>query len=120
MDCICKTFPWAKVNSLCHTSMFIHVGSENVCAMPKSIYNMCNFCLINICANSFVTCSVRYVVCPVLYATCLVLCNKPRYRIGFAKKLQYRYAIYSFERHEKRKLKFWNVDIDYNIGLNWS
>ena len=39
---ISKIIPWAKVNSICHMSIFIHVASENVCAMPKSIYNMGN------------------------------------------------------------------------------
>ena len=31
---ICNIIPWAKVSSLCYTSSFIHVASENVCAMP--------------------------------------------------------------------------------------
>ena len=39
---ICRIILWAKVNSICHMSIFIHVASENVCAMPKSIYNMGN------------------------------------------------------------------------------
>ena len=68
-----------------------------------------------LCANSFVTRSVRYVVSSVLYATCLVLCNKPRYCIGFAKKLLYRYAIYSFERHEKKEFEI--TERRYRLGL---
>ena len=39
---ISKIIPWAKVNSICHMSIVIHVASKNVCAMPKSIYNMGN------------------------------------------------------------------------------
>ena len=39
---ICKSIPWAKVNS-CHMSIFIHVTSDNVCSMPKSICNKGNF-----------------------------------------------------------------------------
>ena len=31
--------PWAKVNYLCHLSIFICAASENVWAMRKSIYN---------------------------------------------------------------------------------
>ena len=38
-----KSIPWVKVNYLCIMLLFIHVASENVYIMPKSIYNMGNF-----------------------------------------------------------------------------
>ena len=39
---ICNIIPWSKVNPICYMSIFIHVAFKNVCAMPKSIYNMGN------------------------------------------------------------------------------
>ena len=63
---VCKIIPWAKVNSICHISMFIHVASENVCALPKSIYNMGN-CVCHI--PTFINimckfmCDLRYLIC---------------------------------------------------------
>ena len=39
---ICESIPWANVNFLYHMAIFIHVASENVYAMPKSIYHMGN------------------------------------------------------------------------------
>ena len=45
----------------------------------------------------------------------LVLCNKPIYRIGFAKKCNI-----GFEKHQKRISKYRNINIDYNIGQDQS
>ena len=55
------------MNSLCDMSVFIQIASKNVCAMPKSIYNMNNFtyhvpyfitviCKL-MCDNLFITCA---------------------------------------------------------------
>ena len=63
---ICKIIPWAKVNSLCHMSIFIHVASENFCAMPASIYNMGNCIFHMLTFINFMCkliCERRYLIC---------------------------------------------------------
>ena len=53
--------------SLCHMTILIHVASENVCAMPESIYNIGNF----VCHNMLnfinvmceLVCVMRYLIC---------------------------------------------------------
>ena len=53
------------MNSICHMSIFIHVASENVCAMPKSIYNMGN-CICHMLTFIYVMCKfmcdMRYLI----------------------------------------------------------
>ena len=56
---ICKIIPWAKVNSICHMSIFIHVASKKVYAMPKSIYNVGNC----ICHFIYVECNFMCDIC---------------------------------------------------------
>ena len=85
---ICKIIPWAKVNSICHMSIFIHIASENVCAMPKSIYNMGN-CICHMLTFIYVMCrfmcDMRYLICCMfsficnvswsIYDISILLCN---------------------------------------------
>ena len=72
---ICRIIPWAKVNSICHMSILIHVASENVCPMPKSIYNMgyciCHMlCFINVMWKFM--CDMRYLICFMFSFMCSV------------------------------------------------
>ena len=67
---ICKIIPRVKVNSICHMSIFIHVASENVCAMPKSIYNMGN-CICHMPAFITVMCKFMCVMRYLIRCTCM-------------------------------------------------
>ena len=56
-------------------SIFIHVASENVCAMPKSIYNMGNcichmLTFINVVCKFM--CDMRYLICCLFSFICNV------------------------------------------------
>ena len=71
-NAICKIIPLPKVNSLCQMSIFIHVASKNVCAMPKSIYNM-GQCICQMLNFIYVMCKFMYGLrysCSVVYTTC--------------------------------------------------
>ena len=51
-------------------SIFIHVASENVCAMPKSIYNMGN-CICHMPAFITVMCKFMCVMRYLIRCTCM-------------------------------------------------
>ena len=73
---ICKIIPRAKVNSICHFMLiFIHVASENICSIPKSIYNMGN-CICHMLAFINVMCKfmcdMRYLIWSMLSFICYV------------------------------------------------
>ena len=58
------------MNSICQMSIFIHVASENVCAMPKSIYNMGN-CICHMPAFITVMCKFMCVMRYLIRFTCM-------------------------------------------------
>ena len=79
MEChLQKMNPQAKVNAICHMSVFIHAAFENACAMPKSIYNMGN-CICHM--FTFIDMlHVLYATSPdpfMIYPLCFVACMKP-------------------------------------------
>ena len=63
-----KINPRAKVNAICHMSVFVHAAFENACAMPKSSFNMGN-CICHMLTYIDVTCTcdMQYLICCMFY-----------------------------------------------------
>ena len=78
---------WVKVNSLCQMLIFIHVASENVCAMSKSIYNTGSFIciMLNFIDTMYkLICDMQYLICCIsfickmswsIYDVSMLLCS---------------------------------------------